>query len=486
MNRRKAIRRIFICTIIFVILFNYFQITTEIFNTVLAANIEVKEIEDGSNNENYSEIEIEEIDSNESQEIEVEEIENEFDENQDIEDGLDDEIVELQPIENAEVELSGKIDKKIKTTKGIYIKEAISIKIHKNNTNVEQVSIQFNSFSINDISPSKVFINNRLTTINDEFKIQEDLSNNDNSEIALKYNVDLEYEIEEAENINQKIDGIITLENATEKEDKLIDLDIENTDEVSSIKNDFELQVENQSIYKGLLRANCVSDNNYDTRYMTIDRISFENLDLNDFMRIDESVDKISTDNGMINLDGKVNYVQSRVSKSEFDEYIGLYGFIEMYCNDELVGMIDSNSELDGDYYVYNYSKEIDHISILIHNSNKNGNVSIQNIKTLKGDISYTPEEITNFKSIVSDAKANCIKLVGSEEIEVATNEKSTSIQLEETISKADLSMNKNVFSSESENDVSFKITIDNNSEKYELFENPTFDISLPSVVENV
>ena len=85
---------------------------------------------------------------------------------------------------------------------------------------------------------------------------------------------------------------------------------------VSSIKNDFELQVENQSIYKGLLRANCVSENNYDTRYMTIDKISFENLDLNDFMRIDESVDKISTDNGMINLDGKVKYVQSRVSKS--------------------------------------------------------------------------------------------------------------------------------------------------------------------------
>ena len=486
MNRRKAIRRIFICTIIFVILFNYFQITTEIFNTVLAANIEVEEIEDGSNNENYSDIEIEEIDSNESQEIEVEEIENEFDENQDIEDGLDDEIVELLPIENAEVELSGKIDKKIKTTKGIYIKEEISIKIHKNNTNVEQVSIQFNSFSINDISPSKVFINNRLTTINDEFKIQEDLSNNDNSEIELKYNLDLEYEIEDAENINQKIDGIITLENATEKEDKLIDLGIENTDEVSSIKNDFELQVENQSIYKGLLRANCVSENNYDTRYMTIDKISFENLDLNDFMRIDESVDKISTDNGMINLDGKVKYVQSRVSKSEFDEHIGLYGFIEMYCNDELVGMIDSNSELDGDYYVYNYSKEIDHISILIHNSNKNGNVSIQNIKTLKGDTNYTPDEITNFKSIVSDAKANCIKLVGVEEIEIAANEKSTSIQLEETISKADLSMNKNVFSSESENDVSFKITIDNNSEKYELFENPTFDISLPSVVENV
>ena len=484
MNRREAIKRIVICTIIFVMLFNYFQITTEIVNTVLAADIEVEEIEDSSrNNEDYSEIEIEEIDSNESQEMEIGEIEEEFGDTQDIEENNDNEIVEISPIENAEIEFSGKIDKKLKTKNGIYIKETISIKIHKNNTNVENVGIQFNSFSINDINPSKVFINNKLNT---EKRIEEDLSNNDNSEIELKYNLDLEYEIEEAKDINQVIDGIITLENSTEKADKLINWDIENTDEISSIKNDFDLQVENQSIYKGLLRANCVSDNMYDTRYTTIDKIEFENLDLNDFIRIDELVDKISTDNGMINLDGKVKYVQSRVSKAEFDEHIGLYGFIEMYCDDELVGMIDSNSELDGDYYVYNYSKEIDHISILIHNSNKNGNISIQNIKTLKGDINYPADEITNFKSIVSDAKANCVKIVGAEEIEIATSEKSTSIQLEETISKADLSISKNVFSSESENDVSFKITIDNNSEKYELFENPTFEISLPSVVENV
>ena len=102
MDRRKAIKRIFICTIIFVMLFNYFQITTEIFNTVLAANIEVEEIEDNSNNdENYSEIEIEEIDSNESQEIEVDGIENEFGEKQDIDDSLDEDSVELVPIENA-------------------------------------------------------------------------------------------------------------------------------------------------------------------------------------------------------------------------------------------------------------------------------------------------------------------------------------------------------------------------------------------------
>ena len=159
MNRREAIKRIVICTIIFVMLFNYFQITTEIVNTVLAADIEVEEIEDSSrNNEDYSEIEIEEIDSNESQEMEIGEIEEEFGDTQDIEENNDNEIVEISPIENAEIEFSGKIDKKLKTKNGIYIKETISIKIHKNNTNVENVSIQFNSFSINDINPSKVFI----------------------------------------------------------------------------------------------------------------------------------------------------------------------------------------------------------------------------------------------------------------------------------------------------------------------------------------
>ena len=94
------------------------------------------------------------------------------------------------------MELSRKINKKIKTTNGIFIKEAISIKIHKNNTNIEQVNIQFNSFSINDINPSKVFINNKLNTINDEIRIQEHVSNNDNSEIELKYNLDLEFDIE--------------------------------------------------------------------------------------------------------------------------------------------------------------------------------------------------------------------------------------------------------------------------------------------------
>ena len=65
MNRREAIKRIVICTIIFVMLFNYFQITTEIVNTVLAADIEVEEIEDSSrNNEDYSEIEIIPAESN--------------------------------------------------------------------------------------------------------------------------------------------------------------------------------------------------------------------------------------------------------------------------------------------------------------------------------------------------------------------------------------------------------------------------------------
>ena len=497
MDKRRFLKRILIINMLFVILFNHIQIVGDCFNIVKAANIEVEEIKEDNEDKN-SEIEIEEMEEesyeeyeNDSGGIEIEELEEEQNEEQEPQKETQEFEVEelkeeIQPIEKAGIETQASINKKVKSEKGLYVQETLSIKIYKNSSNIENAYLELDSLSINGIEPSRVFINKEYTRSNDNHLIiEESLENNKDSEVNLKYIIDLEYENQDWFDKHQII-GNVTLENTSETHSIPIDVEIEDSSESVIINNKFDFKAENQSLYKGFLRANLISDQQYETNYTTISTVEIDNVGYIDQIIIEDEVDKLAIENEVEDLVGAIKYNQTRISKANYDEIIGVFGFIDVYNGDDFVGTIDSNGEVENDDYVLNYSTDYDKLTFIINNPNKSGTLSIKNNKSIKGNLDIDDNELSNVKAIQITSKEKVVKSAGTEYIDLCNAYNESEISLEETYSKIDLELNKNVFSSERINDVSFKLTIDNGSEKLELFKNPSIEIQLPDVVEDV
>ena len=501
MSKGKILKRIIVLNMIFMILFNHFQILGDCFNMVRAADIEIEEIDENQNNNSVIEIEENEeiqenVENQEGQEnnsdIEIEEIiddsggeNNESEIEIDTEDN-DEESFEILPIENVKIDTHASVNNKIRTEKGWYLQEFVSIIIHKNHTDLENAIIEFNSFSINGKEPTTVLVNKDYTSTKDnQIKIEESLINKNGQDIELKYTVHMEYE--SIENINSpKIVGNIVLENSVETYNEVIDLVAEDDKEDITIQNKYDLTTDNQSLYKGFLRANIVSDLKYETNYSTISEVEIDNAEVIDQIIINDEIDKFKKESGLEELNGKVRYNQTRISKDNYNEIIGKFGFIDIYNNDNLIGTIDSGSEVQNGDYVFNYPVDVDNVSIVINNPNKSGKLTIKNQKSIKKENQFTEQEITDFKAIVINSTEKVIKTCGEREIVLNSAKNSTEINLEETYSKIDLELSKKVLTSEDINDVSINISIDNSSEKLELFKNPIVEITLPDVIEDV
>ena len=425
MSKGKILKRIIVLNMIFMILFNHFQILGDCFNMVRAADIEIEEIDENQNNNSVIEIEENEeiqenVENQEGQEnnsdIEIEEIiddsggeNNESEIEIDTEDN-DEESFEILPIENVKIDTHASVNNKIRTEKGWYLQEFVSIIIHKNHTDLENAIIEFNSFSINGKEPTTVLVNKDYTSTKDnQIKIEESLINKNGQDIELKYTVHMEYE--SIENINSpKIVGNIVLENSVETYNEVIDLVAEDDKEDITIQNKYDLTTDNQSLYKGFLRANIVSDLKYETNYSTIREVEIDNAEVIDQIIINDEIDKFKKESGLEELNGKVRYNQTRISKDNYNEIIGKFGFIDIYNNDNLIGTIDSGSEVQNGDYVFNYPVDVDNVSIVINNPNKSGKLTIKNKKSIKKENQFTEQEITDFKAIVINSTEKVIK----------------------------------------------------------------------------
>ena len=286
-----------------------------------------------------------------------------------------------------------------------------------------------------------------------------------------KYIVTYIYIVEEPEketNIESKIRTTITRYNGEKNEKEIIEIK-KLKEEIGEII-EAEIKIEEESISKGKLYANINSNNReYETIYHIkemveigyiegIEKITIEGISE---QFIEKDGNKNSTKIGGVNY---TSYTKTKLDEKSFKKILGEEGYI-IVKNElgEEIGRIRNNN------YEITYETKQDIIILETSKPIEEGNLFIKHEKVIKADIPYLKNQLISFKELEVGMK------IGEEE-------KTETAQLEETTTKVDMTINKEVINHEE--NVEIKLELNNTKESSDLYKNPKFNIELPEYIE--
>ena len=177
-------------------------------------------------------------------------------------------------------------------------------------------------------------------------------------------------------------------------------------------------------------------------------------------------------------IEANVVYNKTVISKEQFDAIFGEKGTITIINeNSEAIATIDSYSEVDeNNNIVIDYTgKEPSSLEIDTTIPVAEGNIEFIHTKTIKEQ----DKEI-----VISATKLNT-KLT-YEYIKGQLKETKAETKLEESKTEARLEVDKETLSTIVENTVEMRAVLKGNSEKYNLYENPSITFELPEEVEEI
>ena len=279
------------------------------------------------------------------------------------------------------------------------------------------------------------------------------------------------YIVEEPEketNIESKIRTTITRYNGEKNEKEIIEIK-KLKEEIGEII-EAEIKIEEESISKGKLYANINSNNReYETIYHIkemveigyiegIEKITIEGISE---QFIEKDGNKNSTKIGGVNY---TSYTKTKLDEKSFKKILGEEGYI-IVKNElgEEIGRISNNN------YEITYETKQDIIILETSKPVEEGNLIIKHEKVIKADIPYLKNQLISFKELEVGMK------IGEEE-------KTETAQLEETTTKVDMIINKEVINHEE--DVEIKLELNKKKESSDLYKNPKFNIELPEHIE--
>ena len=180
-----------------------------------------------------------------------------------------------------------------------------------------------------------------------------------------------------------------------------------------------------------------------------------------------------------------VKYKKVKLRYNEIREFLEKGGIIEIKnSNKELLYTIDNDtvkSEEDCEIKIENDIREIE---ICFKNISVNGNINVEFTKSI-GKSEYLKPAFANFKKLESRIKATVKYSDESKEAELP--EIKTEKEFEESRTKADFTMNKvSLSTTEVNQNVEFKIELNNDKEDSDMYVNPIFEIMLPKYVSDI
>ena len=230
-----------------------------------------------------------------------------------------------------------------------------------------------------------------------------------------------------------------------------------------------------ESIYKGYLYAN----SKFDTNYNENTKIEISNIEELDSIEINFERASFSNDLTNQTVNNVVYYTSSKINKEQLLNIIGEEGFLDVYDeNNESITRVtkDTQEDENGDI-ILNYINPQNNIRMVLSKPISEGNLEIKNEKIIKGNTGFTREQlrtITKIKNIVS------VQGISVERVENTVNILETEYQVNTQISNNELStieQNKNI-------DIIGVLRTDSN--KYNLYENPSIQIIFPVEVTDV
>ncbi len=396
-------------------------------------------------------------------------------------------------IQELEFNMNVSIDKLIKynheSGKGVFLETTLKVEFDKNNKVIEEMILELDVPQIDEKLPENVQLENAETSSYDHEsgKIFIDVENIQNliDRVVLEYKLIFVYK-----DINAidtwGINGIIKIKNTEESFEKEINCIVSEIQETTESFVQYTAKSDNSSIYKGYLKANVIAEQKYETPYDITQKVEIKNSDFVDVVVLKDTQEVLVQDNGQEKAFSS-NYKKTAINVEIFNEMFADQGYIEIYTIDgRLLGTIDQESKTENDYYIFEYTENVNKVILKLVNPIKNGEIEIKNQKAIADTNVFTDDQVESFKEIKSSMTGQLIKNVNNIEVILQNVVFENKITLENTESRMKLELNNVDLSTEQENDVTISVTLKTNEQKYELFQNPTIDIEFPYSVEDV
>lgn len=259
--------------------------------------------------------------------------------------------------------------------------------------------------------------------------------------------------------------------------------DVKFTDKTGDI-TDFDISAPS-SVSKGHIYANYDADEKIETEYYTKYIATVNSSKITNSIEFVQGYDSFVTDKDSIGSTtvGSSNYAYNKrveISQAIFNKILGEDGLVTVKDSKGVeLGKINKESTLENGNYVLNINPGSNNkLSIETSTPISEGQLEINIVKELSGNIDYSKEQMKNFAKLRLELEGNTNTTKYKGNAEIALEEPETKVDLE--VSKTDLTTvveNKNV---------EIRATLDTSSEYNALFKNPTLKITLPEAIKEI
>lgn len=294
-----------------------------------------------------------------------------------------------------------------------------------------------------------------------------------------------------SETQDSKVNGKIefTLNTYTgEQEKKFVDFEYDLTDIIGKAAI-YTKDDRDNDISKGYLMANSEKEN-YEITYEKKDLLNISRSDLISSLEIQDKTEYFTSNDGSKYYTENENSIMSYYKTTEFSKenlisVLGEEGKIEVLnMNDEIISTISFDMETDENgKYIIKYDELIGKVKFRVSKPMNDGNISILSTKAIK-KLDYSREIVKQFTNLVNVSEGfatyaeDVIDNLG--EVESIVNIKQTKSNSSFEIAQTELSttvVNENV---------NFKVRLNNNDDTSDLYENPVFEIRLPRAIREI
>ena len=293
---------------------------------------------------------------------------------------------------------------------------------------------------------------------------------------------------EEAE-VSLKTSGTVEVTEFSGKDDNTIVKNLDKTEKVIANVGElitYSIGTTEDKIQKGKINANYNSEEEkYESEFTTTVNVNILTNDvLNEFTLKDTKEVYIDKE-GLEFETTDVKYKKIKFRYAEIQEFLEQGGSIEIKnSNGELFYTLNKDLIKSDEDAEVSIQGDVRGIEVSFKNITVNGNVNIEFTKAI-GKSSFDKSAFANFKKLESKISGIVKYSEDSDgtELPVIKTEK----EFEDSKTNAEISMNRLSLSTTGVNEnVEFKIELNNDKETSDLYVNPVFEIALPKYVTNI
>lgn len=246
-----------------------------------------------------------------------------------------------------------------------------------------------------------------------------------------------------------------------------------------------EVQNETESISKGYTYLNYnKTENPYEIQYNSKQIIDISYKDIVEEIYIEDTTNNYLNDTGQEYELQDIYYKSISISKENFENILSKEGFIEIQNKDgTTITKFTKDFEPDenGNYiYIFDEYKT-NNVKIKISKPTNEGNLILK-ISKVQNKTLYDKKTFSTFDYISLNSKISTKYKTINELLDIKIIQ--TKIKLEDTITKADLELSTNTFSTLMPTEVEIKIKLNNHKIESDIYGNSVFEILLPECIE--